>query len=177
MSPAISCARKVIDSPCLLRDKTLKCRISRARAGIQHLSSPHSRQSSKHLRNMKLWNRNQTVPGLAHGNGRNRERQRKLFRSIRKLHWLEEEELNTSISAWKLCSEIDSEDLTEKRNNIAVDINLLKGAMERSLVCKSCHCPVFSEELEEHSGQGVWDWALFARMRIVVSFSWLARVN
>ena len=27
--------------------------------------------------------------------------------------------------------------------------------MERSIVCKSCHCPVFCEELEERSGQGV----------------------
>ena len=66
--------------------------------------------------------------------------------------WLEEEELNASV---KLCSEIDSEDLTEKRNNIVVDIDLLNGAMERSLLCKSCHCPVFCKELEEHSGQGV----------------------
>ena len=32
--PTISCARNVIDSPCLLRDKTLRCRISRARAGV-----------------------------------------------------------------------------------------------------------------------------------------------
>ena len=69
--------------------------------------------------------------------------------------WLEEEESNASVSARKPCSEIDPEDLTEKRNNIAVDINLLNGAMERSLVRKSCHCPVFCEELEERSGQGV----------------------
>ena len=69
--------------------------------------------------------------------------------------WLEKEESNASVSARKLCSEIDSEDLTEKRNNVVVDINLLNGAMERSLVYKSCHCPVFCEELEERSGQGV----------------------
>ena len=69
--------------------------------------------------------------------------------------WLEEEESNASVSARKLCSEIDSEDLTEKRNNIVVDIDLLNGAMERSLLCKSCHCPVFCKELEERSGQGV----------------------
>ena len=61
-----------------------------------------------------------------------------------------------SVSARKLYSEIDSEDLAEKiRNDIVVDINLLNGAMERSLVCKSCHCPVFCKELEERSGQGV----------------------
>ena len=59
-----------------------------------------------------------------------------------------EEESNASVSARKLCSEIDSEDLTEIRNN-GVDINLLNGAMERSLVCKSCHCLVFCEELEK----------------------------
>ena len=64
-----------------------------------------------------------------------------------------EEESNVSVSTRKLCSEIDSEDLTEKRNNNVVDINLLNGA-KRSLVCKSCHCPVFCEELEERSGQG-----------------------
>ena len=69
--------------------------------------------------------------------------------------WREEKESNASVSARKPCSEIDPEDLTEKRNNIAVDINLLNGAMERSLVRKSCHCPVFCEELEERSGQGV----------------------
>ena len=69
--------------------------------------------------------------------------------------WLEEEKSNASVSARKLCSEIDSEDLAEKRNDIVVDINLLNGAMERSLVCKSCHCPVFCEELEERSGRGV----------------------
>ena len=63
--------------------------------------------------------------------------------------------MNTSISAWKLCSEIDSEDLTEKKDNNVVDINLLNRAMERSLVCKSCHCPVFCEKLEERSGQCV----------------------
>ena len=49
---------------------------------------------------------------------------------------------------------MDSEDLTEKRTNNVVDINLLNGAMERSLVCKSCHCPVFCDELEERSGSG-----------------------
>ena len=32
------------------------------------------------------------------------------------------------VSAWKLSPEVDSVDLTEKRNNIVVDINLL---MER----------------------------------------------
>ena len=69
--------------------------------------------------------------------------------------WLDEEELNASVSARKLCSEIDSDDRTEKRNNIVVDINLLNGAIERSLVCKFCQCPVFCEELEERSGQGV----------------------
>ena len=65
-----------------------------------------------------------------------------------------EEESNVSVSTRKLCSGIDSEDLTEKRNNNVVDINLLNGAMKRSLVCKSCHCPVFCEELEERSGSG-----------------------
>ena len=71
------------------------------------------------------------------------------------VNWLEEEESNASVSARKLCSEIDSEDRTEKRNNIVVDVNLLNGAIERSLVYKSCQCPVFCEELEERSGQGV----------------------
>ena len=71
-----------------------------------------------------------------------------------RVKWLVEEESNASVSAPKLCSEIDSEDLTEKRNNNVVDINLLNGAMKRSLVCKSCHCPVFCEELEERSGSG-----------------------
>ena len=65
-----------------------------------------------------------------------------------------EEESNVSVSTRKLCSGIDSEDLTEKRNNNVVDINLLNGAMKRSLVCKSCHCPVFCEALEERSGSG-----------------------
>lgn len=35
--------------------------------------------------------------------------------------WLDEEELNASVSARKLCSEIDSDDHTEKRNNIVVE--------------------------------------------------------
>ena len=63
------------------------------------------------------------------------------------------EESNVIVSARKLFSEIDSEDLTEKRNSNVVDINLLNGA-KRSLVCKSCHCPVFCEEIEECSGSG-----------------------
>ena len=71
-----------------------------------------------------------------------------------RVKWLVEEESNVSVSTRKLCSGIDSEDLTEKRNNNVVDINLLNGAMKRSLVCKSCHCPVFCEELEERSGSG-----------------------
>ena len=71
-----------------------------------------------------------------------------------RVKWLVEEESNASVSARKLCSEIDSEDLTEKRNDNVVDINLLNGAMERSLVCKSCLCTVFCEELEERSGRG-----------------------
>ena len=69
--------------------------------------------------------------------------------------WLKEEEWTASVSARKLCSEINSEDRTEKKNNIVVDINLLNGAIKRSLVCKSCQCPVFCEELKERSGQGV----------------------
>ena len=41
--PAISCARKVINSPCLLRDKTLKCRISRSESVLAWLdNSKHS---------------------------------------------------------------------------------------------------------------------------------------
>ena len=68
---------------------------------------------------------------------------------------LKEEESTACVSARKLCCEINSEDRTEKRNNIVVDINLLNGAIERSLVCKSCQCMVFCEELEERSGQGV----------------------
>ena len=52
-----------------------------------------------------------------------------------------------------VCSEIDSEDLTEKRNNIVVDINLLNGAIDKSLVCKTFHSPVFCEEVEERNGR------------------------
>ena len=37
--------------------------------------------------------------------------------------WLEEEESNASVSAWKRCSEMDSENLTEKRNNIVVTMH------------------------------------------------------
>ena len=44
--------------------------------------------------------------------------------------WLKEEESTACVSARKLCCEIDSEDRTEKRNNIVVDINLLNGVIE-----------------------------------------------
>ena len=132
-------------------------------------SETYSRQSSKHLRNMKPMKRKSDCPRTS---SRKRKKQRKTTESISEhkkttlaqsdkgswfdqVNWLEEEESNVSISARKLCSEIDSEDRTEKRNSIVVDINLLNGAIKRLLVCKSCQCPVFCEELEERSGQGV----------------------
>ena len=49
-----------------------------------------------------------------------------------------EEESNVSVSTRKLCSEIDSEDLTEKRNYNVVDINLLNGANLANLAIARC---------------------------------------
>ena len=103
----------------------------------KHLSSPHSRQSSKHLRNMKPMKRKSDCPWTS---TQKRKKQRKTTKSISEhkkttlaqsdkgswfdqVKWLEEEESNASVSARKLCSEMDSENLTEKRNNIVVTMH------------------------------------------------------